>query len=92
MQLSPRGDALWVLYREPAALVELPARFPPPRPPHRLPAPPDSFDLSVDGRAAIASRQDRPIVIVSLSTRRHRAHHRGRRRAAHRPFQPDGKH
>ena len=67
MRLSARGDALWVLYREPAALLELPlATF---RPARRiaLPPAPDSFDLSVDGRAAIVSRKGRSISVVSLA-------------------------
>jgi YVTN family beta-propeller protein len=67
MRLSPRGDALWALYREPAALVELPlSSF---RPARRIPLPsaPESFDLSGDGRAAIASRKGHSVSIVSLS-------------------------
>jgi YVTN family beta-propeller protein len=67
MRLSPEGDALWALYREPAALVQVPlSSF---RPSRRLalPAAPDSFELSGDGRAAIASRKGRSISIVSLS-------------------------
>ena len=67
MRLSPRNDALWVLYRDPASLIELPlGSF---RPARRIPLPaaPESFDLSDDGRAAIASRKGRAISIVSLS-------------------------
>jgi YVTN family beta-propeller protein len=67
MQLSPQGDALWALYREPAALVQVPlGSF---RPSRRIPLPaaPDSFELSGDGRAAVASRKGRSITIVSLS-------------------------
>lgn len=67
MRLSPRSDALWVLYRDPASLVELPlGSF---RPARRIPLPaaPESFDLSDDGRAAVASRKGRAISIVSLS-------------------------
>jgi YVTN family beta-propeller protein len=67
MRLAPQGDALWALYREPAALVQIPlGSF---RPSRRisLPAPPDGFDLSGDGRAAIVSRKGRSISIVSLS-------------------------
>src|ERR1039457_142449 len=67
MRLSPRNDALWVLYRDPASLIELPlGSF---RPARRIPLPaaPESFDLSDDGRAAIASRKGRSISIVSLS-------------------------
>ncbi|MGD0497801.1 MAG: hypothetical protein ABSC23_05120 [Bryobacteraceae bacterium] len=67
MQLSPAGDALWVLYREPAVLAQLPLdsfRFT-----RRigLPAPPESFALSEDGRAAVASRVRRSVSLISLS-------------------------
>jgi DNA-binding beta-propeller fold protein YncE len=67
MRLSPRGDALWVLYRDPAALVELPLDSLRPARRIRLAAPPDSFDLSSDSLAAITSRQDRTIALASLS-------------------------
>jgi DNA-binding beta-propeller fold protein YncE len=67
MQVSPRGDALWVLYRDPAALIEVPLDSLRPGRRIRLSAPPDGFDLSRDNRAAIASRQDRNIVIASLT-------------------------
>jgi DNA-binding beta-propeller fold protein YncE len=68
MQVSPRGDALWVLYRDPAALVEVPLGSLRPARRIRLSAPPDGFDLSGDNRAAIASRQDRRIVMASLTS------------------------
>jgi DNA-binding beta-propeller fold protein YncE len=68
MQVSPRGDALWVLYRDPAALVEVPLGTLRPTRRIRLSAPPDSFDLSSDNQAAIASRQDRSIVMASLTS------------------------
>ena len=68
MQVSPRGDALWVLYREPAALVEVPLNSLRPARRIRLAAPPDGFDLSSENRAAIASRQDRGIVMASLTS------------------------
>jgi YVTN family beta-propeller protein len=67
MRLSPARDALWVLYREPAALVQFPLdSF---RPARRIPlaAPPDRFDVSADGRAAVASRQGRAITVASLA-------------------------
>jgi hypothetical protein len=67
MQVSPRGDALWVLYRDPAALVEVPLDSLRPARRIRLSAPADGFDLSGDNQAAIASRQDRCIVIASLA-------------------------
>src|SRR5271157_1574506 len=68
MRVSPRGDALWVLYRDPAALVELPLGSLRPARRIRLSAPPDDFDLSSENQAAIASRQDRSIVMASLTT------------------------
>jgi DNA-binding beta-propeller fold protein YncE len=68
MQVSPRGDALWVLYRDPAALVELPLDSLRPARRIRLSAPPDGFDLSHENQAAIASRQDRRIVVASLTS------------------------
>ena len=67
MQVSPRGDALWVLYRDPAALVEVPLDSLRPARRIRLSTPPDGFDLSSDNQAAIASRQDRRIVMASLT-------------------------
>jgi len=68
MRISPRGDAFWVLYRDPAALVEVPLHSLRPGRRIRLSAPPDDFDLSSENRAAIASRQERSIVIASLTS------------------------
>ena len=68
MRISPRGEALWVLYRDPAALVEVPLSSLRPARRIRLSTPPDDFDLSSENRAAIASRQDRGIVIASLTS------------------------
>ena len=68
MQVSPRGDALWVLYHDPAALVEVPLDSLRPTRRIRLSEPPDGFDLSRENQAAIASRQDRRIVIASLTS------------------------
>ena len=67
MQVSPRNDALWVLYRNPPSLVELPLASLQPGRPIRLPARPDDFDLSRDGRAAIACRDAGIVVLASLS-------------------------
>jgi DNA-binding beta-propeller fold protein YncE len=67
MRISPRGDALWVLYRDPAALVEVPLDSLRPARRIRLSAPPDGFDLSSENLAAIASRQERSIVMASLT-------------------------
>ena len=71
MQMSPTRDALWVLYRDPASLVELPLDSLKPGRRIRLAAPPDSFHLtgadSPDRRAAIASLEDRSLTVASLS-------------------------
>jgi hypothetical protein len=72
MQMSPRRDALWVLYRDPAALVEVPLdSFRPGRRIH-LPSPPDSFHLSSPDaaapQAAIASPRDATVTIASLTS------------------------
>ena len=67
MQVSPGNDALWVLYRDPPALVEFPfASFRPGRR-IRLASVPDSFDFSTRNQAAIASRRDGTLVVASLS-------------------------
>ena len=50
MQLSPSGDALWVLYRDPAALVELPLDSLRPGRHIRLPSPPEAFDMVLHNR------------------------------------------
>lgn len=68
MQLAPSGDALWVLYQDPAALVELPFANLQPARRIRLSSLPDSFDLSRENRAAIGSRQNRNIVVASLAS------------------------
>src|ERR1051326_5537351 len=67
MRLSASNDALWILYREPPSLVELPLDSLRPGRRIRLASVPDDFDLSRDGQAAIACRQDRSIAIASLS-------------------------
>jgi YVTN family beta-propeller protein len=65
MQLAPGNNALWVLYADPASLVEFPLESLRPGRRVRLGAPPDSFDLSTQ-RAAIASCQDGSIMLASL--------------------------
>jgi DNA-binding beta-propeller fold protein YncE len=67
MRLGPKGDALWVLYRDPAGLVQIPldsmrsaARIQTP--------PPDDFDLSEDGRAAVTSVRTGQVWLAALST------------------------
>jgi DNA-binding beta-propeller fold protein YncE len=72
MQMSPRKDALWVLYRDPASLVEVPLDTMRPGRRIRLDSPPDSFHLSSEEstglRAAIASVKDNSISLASLAT------------------------
>ena len=65
MQMSPRQDALWVLMRDPAALVELPLDTLRPRRRIRLSVLPDHFDLC-ENRAAVAGLAERSIVLASL--------------------------
>ena len=48
MRLSRNGDALWVLYRDPPGLVELPLESLRPARRIGLSAPPDDFDLDID--------------------------------------------
>lgn len=66
MKLAPGGAAAWVLFRDPAGLVEIPLDSLRPGRRIHLPAAPDDFDLSFDGRAAIVSRQARTLTLVSL--------------------------
>jgi DNA-binding beta-propeller fold protein YncE len=73
MQLSPSGDALWVLYRDPASLVELPLHSLKPGRRIHLPTVPDSFDLVLHAQrqvpmAAVASQQDHTIALASLAS------------------------
>jgi YVTN family beta-propeller protein len=67
MQVAPNQDALWVLYRDPAALVEIPLSTFRPNRHIRLSAAPEAFDLSTQNQAAIACRRDRSITIASLA-------------------------
>ncbi len=66
MAVAPNRDALWVLYGEPSALVEMPLDSLRPRRRIRLALPPDAFDLSATNFAAIATYRDRSITIASL--------------------------
>ena len=73
MQLSPSGDALWVLYRDPAALIELPLDSLRPGRRIHLAAPPDAFDLVMHDRrkvplAAIACSQNQTITLATLAS------------------------
>jgi hypothetical protein len=68
MRLSRHGDALWVLYRDPASLVELPLDSFKPGRRIRLAAPPDDFDISPETEdAAIVTRKSRTVAFASLA-------------------------
>jgi YVTN family beta-propeller protein len=68
MRISRSGDALWVLYRDPASLVEIPFDSLRPRRRIRLSSPPDDFDLSREtDEACIVTRSDRTLAIASLA-------------------------
>ena len=56
MQFSPDGRSLWVASRQPAEAVELPLDSFRVQRRIRLAAPPDSFDINRDGKAAFAFR------------------------------------
>jgi YVTN family beta-propeller protein len=66
IEIAPRKDAVWVLYRDPAALVELPLGTFRPGRRIRFAAPPDGFDLGAGNQAAVTFRQGRAIALVSL--------------------------
>jgi DNA-binding beta-propeller fold protein YncE len=66
MRLAPDGRALWILYRDPPGLVEAPLDSLKAARRIRLNSAGDGFDLSVDGRAAVACRQDKTIVLAAL--------------------------
>jgi hypothetical protein len=67
MRLGPRQDALWVLYSEPKALVEIPLATLRPGRRIRLAVTPTDFDIS-EGRAVVASRLDLSVVMTTLSS------------------------
>jgi YVTN family beta-propeller protein len=68
MRLSRNGDALWVLYRDPASLVEIPFDTLRPARRIRLSSAPDDFDLSREADdACVLSRRERTLSIVSLA-------------------------
>jgi DNA-binding beta-propeller fold protein YncE len=67
MNVGRKGDALWVLYRDPASLVEIPLDSLRSGRRIRLNAPPDDFDLSAaDDLACVVSRRERTLDVVSL--------------------------
>ena len=66
MSLAPEGRAaLWVLFRDPAELVELPLESFTPRRRIRLPWAPNGFTIGEGNLAAVASYSDRAIALVS---------------------------
>ena len=66
MKVDSTGNALWVLTRRPASLMQIPLDSLQPARQIRLAAPPDDFDLSIDGRAAVVSRSGRSLCVASL--------------------------
>ncbi len=68
MALAPSNDSLWVLLRDPQQFVEIPLDSFQPRRRINLDAPADSFDISPQGQAAIASTAARTITLVTLTT------------------------
>jgi YVTN family beta-propeller protein len=70
IEIAPRKDALWVLYRDPAALAELPLDTFRPGRRIRFDAPPDAFDLGAGNQAAVTFRQGRAIALASLDRAR----------------------
>jgi DNA-binding beta-propeller fold protein YncE len=67
MQFSESGDAVWVLYADPAALVEFPLATMRPGRRIRLNSTPHSFDVN-GGRALVASTVSRNVVLASLGS------------------------
>ena len=67
MKLDVTGKALWLLARKPAALIQIPLDTLRPARQIRLAVLPYDFDLSVDGGAAVISRQPRTLSFVSLA-------------------------
>ncbi len=70
MLLSPAKDAIWVLYRDPAALVELPLQSLRPKRAIHLPGMPDTFDVGSRNQAVACSAQGRSLTLISLSDAR----------------------
>ena len=68
MRVARAGGALWVLYRDPASLVEIPFDTLRPGRHIRLAAPPVDFDLSPKtDDACVVTSSDRTIAVVSLT-------------------------
>src|SRR5690242_5311533 len=69
MRLSRAGDSLWVLMRDPAALIEVPLSSLHPQRQIRLSAPPDSFDLGREtDDACIVARAAGTVTLASLAS------------------------
>ena len=69
MRVSPDGKTLWVLYRDPARLVELSLDTLRPGRQVHLPAPCDDFDLSRSAdEACMISRSSSVVALASLAT------------------------
>lgn len=66
MKVAPRKDAVWVLYGDPAVLVELPLDSFRPGRRIRFNSTPDTFDLGEGNRAAVGFRPDHRIEVASL--------------------------
>jgi DNA-binding beta-propeller fold protein YncE len=67
MRIDRNGNCLWVLYRDPASLVEIPFDSLQPGRRIRLNTPPEDFDLSLAAdEACVVSRRERTISVVSL--------------------------
>ncbi|HXK04198.1 MAG TPA: hypothetical protein VMS37_17470 [Verrucomicrobiae bacterium] len=68
MRIARSGDALWVLYRDPASLVEIPFNSLRPARRIRLAAPYDDFDLAREtDDACMVSRGGRSLALASLA-------------------------
>jgi len=68
MRLSRNGDTIWVLLRDPAALVELPISSLRPTRQIHLAAPPDTFELAPEtDDACIVTRSPGTVAIASLT-------------------------
>jgi DNA-binding beta-propeller fold protein YncE len=70
LRMAPEGDSVWVLARDPAALVRIPLASLRPERRIALPHPPDNLEVGADGLAAIGSAQARSVTLVSLPTGR----------------------
>jgi len=78
MRAAPAGDALWVLYREPAMLLELDLKSMKPRNRILLRSAADSFEVSwprdsePEPLAAVCTARDQSVTLVSLRNGRQR--------------------